>query len=105
MNFKEEVESKDVVIIWQYDSYNSRTFFNVADSVEDAYDLIKNFLLDDFQFTKEEVLEIFAVGGSDYLDLYNPEKITSEKVNWDGPDFEVGEYFFRIWKTKTFKIK
>jgi len=105
MNFKEEIDSNNVVIIWQYDSYSSRTLYNIADNVEDAYDLIKNFLLDDFQLSKEEVVEEFLRGHSDYLDLYNPNKITSNQVNWDGPDFKSGEYFFRLWLTKTKKIK
>ena len=105
IKFKEEIDVRNIVIIWQYDSYSSRTFFNVAENIEDAYDLIVNFLHDKFQLTKEEVIQEFARKRSDYLDLYNPDKISEQKVNWDGPDFESGEYFFRLWETKTRKVK
>jgi hypothetical protein len=105
MEFKDIINGKEIIIIYQIDN-GGRKIYDIAETIEDAYDLCVNFLNDEFHLKKEEVLKMFEFGSSDYLDIFNPKKISSSKVFFDkSVDFKNGEYFFRIWKTNTHKIK
>ena len=105
MEFKEVKNGKEIIVIYQIDN-GGKKIYDIAETIEDAYDLCVNFLNDEFNLTKKEVLEMFKFGNSDYLDIFNPNKISSSKVFFDVPlDFKNEEYFFRIWKTNTHKVK
>lgn len=105
MRFKDIINGKEVIIIYQIGN-DGRKLYDIAETIEDAYDLCENFLNDEFHLTKEEVLAMFKNGYSDYLDIFNPNKISSSRVFFDKPEnFKNEEYFFRIWKTNFHKVK
>jgi len=105
MKFKDIINGKEIIIIYQIDN-GGKKIYDIAETIEDAYDLCVNFLNDELHLTKKEVLEMFKSGSSDYLDIFNSNKISPSKVFFDDPlYFKNGEYFFRIWKTNTHKVK
>ena len=91
-------------MLWYY-SKSGAYLWSMTESVEDAYDLAEGFLWDKFNFSKEEVVKMLDGNDfykSDYVDIYNPEKIDC---------FEVGEkiteqskYYFRITKNHTVTV-
>jgi len=104
MGFKEIIIGKEVIVIYLIDK-DGRQIYDISETVEDAYDLCENFLNDEFHLSKEEVLTMFENGSSDYLDIFNPNKITSSRVFFDkSKNLKSTEYFFRIWKTNFHKI-
>ena len=105
MNFNKEVSVKPIFVIWLIDN-DGRKLYNLCETIEDAYDICKNFLNDEFQLTADEIKNIlYTGGGPDYIDIFNPKKISSTCVYFTKKEnLKNTEYFFRIWKTSTIKI-
>jgi len=76
-----------------YDSLNRITF-----TIEEAYDLAQNFLNDTFNATKEEVVDYLTNSGSDYIEIYNEEKINywNDIYKKSNTDLKQHQYYFRI---------
>jgi len=79
-----------------YISSDGRKLNYITESIEDAYDLAEGFLWDKFNLSKKEIIKYFAESGSDYVDLYNPDKIDYWKDIHNKNKIDKYKYFFRI---------
>ena len=88
MRILETENVQEIYLLKFFDNQHNGSVNHITFTIEEAYDLAQNFLNDKFNATKEEVVDYLTNSGSNYIDIYNEEKINCwndihEKSNTD----------------------
>jgi len=101
---KLEIVSVKTIYLLKYFSEDREMIWNITETIEDAYDLAVNFLIDTFDISKEDVILTLNTTQKDYVDLLPKGKVDYFRDIHDVKKLATSIYYFRIVRTSVDKI-
>lgn len=104
MKILKTTDIRNIYHVMFYSKDNSHgVLWSTTETVEDAYDISQNFLNDTYNLTKTEVVNHFKDDVSDYIILYDENKISYFDID-PTKELKQYQYYFKIVKTSTVRI-